>query len=144
LHKTRVNFWSWWDRPVADWAKASGAKQFLFISSAGIYKSTDEPPHVEGVRPLKPYLHSFFHIVFRWDALMMFQMGGAMEEKQFARLYNKKVVLNQDEVKGDAGHKIVEDHLAGLGFESWASFRPQYMTGSGNNKDCEEWFFDRM
>jgi len=52
--------------------------------------------------------------------------------------------LNQDEVKGDAGHKIVEDYLAGLGFESWASFRPQYMTGSGNNKDCEEWFFDRM
>jgi len=60
LHKTRVHFWSWWDRPVADWAKASGAKQFLFISSAGIYKSTDEPPHVEGVRPLKPYLHSCF------------------------------------------------------------------------------------
>lgn len=84
-------------KPVADWAKASGAKQFLFISSAGIYKSTDEPPHVEG-----------------------------------------------DEVKGDAGHKIVEDYLAGLGFESWASFRPQYMTGSGNNKDCEEWFFDRI
>lgn len=24
-------------------------KQFLFISSAGIYKSTDELPHVEGV-----------------------------------------------------------------------------------------------
>lgn len=67
-----------------------------------------------------------------------------MEEKQFVRLYTKKVVLNQDEVKGDAGHKIVEDYLAGLGLESWASFRPQYMTGSGNNKDCEEWFFDRM
>lgn len=28
-------------------------------------------------------------------------------------------------------------------FENWASFRPQYMIGSGNNKDCEEWFFDR-
>lgn len=36
-------------RPVADWAKSSGVKQFLFISSAGIYKPTDEPPHVEGV-----------------------------------------------------------------------------------------------
>lgn len=36
-------------RPVADWAKSSGTKQFLFISSAGIYKPTDEPPHVEGV-----------------------------------------------------------------------------------------------
>jgi hypothetical protein len=34
---------------VADWAKASGVGQFLFISSAGIYKPTDEPPHVEGV-----------------------------------------------------------------------------------------------
>lgn len=37
------------NRPVADWAKSSGVKQFLFISSAGIYKPTDEPPHVEGV-----------------------------------------------------------------------------------------------
>ncbi|KAG8485534.1 hypothetical protein CXB51_018900 [Gossypium anomalum] len=35
-------------RPVVDWAKSSGVKQFLFISSAGIYKPTDEPPHVEG------------------------------------------------------------------------------------------------
>ncbi|KAL2944821.1 Chloroplast stem-loop binding protein of 41 kDa a chloroplastic [Bienertia sinuspersici] len=35
-------------RPVVDWAKSSGAEQFLFISSAGIYKTTDEPPHVEG------------------------------------------------------------------------------------------------
>ncbi|CAI8619515.1 unnamed protein product [Vicia faba] len=35
-------------RPVIDWAKSAGAKQFLFISSAGIYKPTDEPPHVEG------------------------------------------------------------------------------------------------
>lgn len=34
---------------MADWAKTSGAKQFLFISSAGIYKPTDEQPHVEGV-----------------------------------------------------------------------------------------------
>ncbi|KAA8550871.1 hypothetical protein F0562_002555 [Nyssa sinensis] len=29
-------------------------------------------------------------------------------------------------------------------FGSWAIFRPQYMIGSGNNKDCEEWFFDRI
>lgn len=34
---------------MVDWAKSSGAKQFLFISSAGIYKPTDEQPHVEGV-----------------------------------------------------------------------------------------------
>jgi nucleoside-diphosphate-sugar epimerase len=34
---------------VADWAKAAGVDQFLFISSAGIYRPTDEPPHVEGV-----------------------------------------------------------------------------------------------
>lgn len=45
---------SFWDllseyRPVVDWAKSSGVKQFLFISSAGIYKSTEQPPHVEGV-----------------------------------------------------------------------------------------------
>ncbi|KAI3895459.1 hypothetical protein MKX03_002560 [Papaver bracteatum] len=35
--------------PVVDWAKSAGAKQFLFISSARIYKATVEPPHVEGV-----------------------------------------------------------------------------------------------
>ncbi|KAM1042055.1 hypothetical protein FF1_031214 [Malus domestica] len=33
--------------PLADWVKSSGAKQFLYISSAGIYKPTEEPPHVE-------------------------------------------------------------------------------------------------
>ncbi|RCV10071.1 hypothetical protein SETIT_2G082400v2 [Setaria italica] len=83
-------------KPVADWAKASGVGQFLFISSAGIYKPTDEPPHVEG-----------------------------------------------DAVKESAGHVGVEKYIAEQ-FSSWASFRPQYMIGSGNNKDCEEWFFDRI
>ncbi|KVH94411.1 NAD(P)-binding domain-containing protein [Cynara cardunculus var. scolymus] len=82
-------------RPVADWAKSSGVGQFLFISSAGIYKQTEEPPHVEG-----------------------------------------------DAVKADAGHVAVEKYLSEV-FDNWASFRPQYMIGSGNNKDCEEWFFDR-
>ncbi|KAK1317030.1 hypothetical protein QJS10_CPA05g00880 [Acorus calamus] len=84
-------------RPVADWAKNSGAGQFLFISSAGIYKTSYEVPHVEG-----------------------------------------------DPVKEDAGHVAVEKYVAGLSFGSWATFRPQYMIGSGNNKDCEEWFFDRI
>ncbi|OMP05074.1 hypothetical protein COLO4_09096 [Corchorus olitorius] len=83
-------------RPVIDWAKSSGVKQFLFISSAGIYKPTDEPPHVEG-----------------------------------------------DAVKANASHVGVETYLAEV-FSSWAIFRPQYMIGSGNNKDCEEWFFDRI
>ncbi|XP_074302157.1 chloroplast stem-loop binding protein of 41 kDa a, chloroplastic-like [Silene latifolia] len=83
-------------RPVVDWAKSSGVEQFLFISSAGIYKPTDEPPHVEG-----------------------------------------------DVVKADASHVAVEEYISQT-FSSWASFRPQYMTGSGNNKDCEEWFFDRI
>lgn len=82
-------------RPVADWAKSSGVKQFLFISSAGIYKPTDEPPHVE------------------WDFVK------------------------------DAGHVGVEKYISEI-FSNWASFRPQYMIGSGNNKDCEEWFFDRI
>lgn len=48
LFRTNNNFRL--QRPVADWAKSSGVKQFLFISSAGIYKPADEPPHVEGVR----------------------------------------------------------------------------------------------
>eukprot|EP00262_Sarcandra_glabra_P007503 TRINITY_DN2035_c0_g1_i1.p1 TRINITY_DN2035_c0_g1~~TRINITY_DN2035_c0_g1_i1.p1 ORF type:complete len:402 (+),score=85.90 TRINITY_DN2035_c0_g1_i1:50-1255(+) len=84
-------------RPVVDWAKNSGVEQFLFISSAGIYKTSDEPPHVEG-----------------------------------------------DLVKDDAGHIAVEKYIEKLSFSSWAAFRPQYMIGSGNNKDCEEWFFDRI
>lgn len=44
-------------RPVADWAKASGVKQFLFISSAGIYKTSDEIPHVERVCCIIYYKH---------------------------------------------------------------------------------------
>ncbi|KAJ3669346.1 hypothetical protein LUZ60_011296 [Juncus effusus] len=84
-------------KPVADWAKSANVSQFLFISSAGIYKPTDELPHVEG-----------------------------------------------DAVKESAGHVVVEKYIESLSFASWASFRPQYMIGSGNNKDCEEWFFDRI
>ncbi|XP_072996216.1 chloroplast stem-loop binding protein of 41 kDa a, chloroplastic [Typha latifolia] len=84
-------------KPVADWAKSANVTQFLYISSAGIYKTSDEVPHVEG-----------------------------------------------DPVKGDAGHVLVENYIADLSFPSWAAFRPQYMIGSGNNKDCEEWFFDRI
>jgi hypothetical protein len=48
----------------------------------------------------------------------------------------------QDPVKKTAGHIEVEEYLKSLGFGSWSTFRPQYMTGDGNNKDCEEWFFD--
>lgn len=47
----------------------------------------------------------------------------------------------QDPVKADAGHVAVEKYLS-ENFGNWAVFRPQYMVGSGNNKDCEEWFFD--
>ncbi|KAJ8899431.1 hypothetical protein K2173_018405 [Erythroxylum novogranatense] len=83
-------------RPVADWGKSTGVKQFLFISSAGIYVPTDEPPHIEG-----------------------------------------------DAVKASAGHVAVEQYIAEI-YGNWTSFRPQYMIGSGNNKDCEEWFFDRI
>ncbi|GAV65125.1 LOW QUALITY PROTEIN: Epimerase domain-containing protein, partial [Cephalotus follicularis] len=83
-------------KPVIDWARSCGVKQFLFISSVGIYKQINEPPHVEG-----------------------------------------------DVVKAEAGHVGVEKYIAEI-FGSWAIFRPQYMTGSGNNKDCEEWFFDHI
>ncbi|KMZ56984.1 putative NAD dependent epimerase/dehydratase [Zostera marina] len=84
-------------KPVADWSKSTGVKQFLYISSAGIYITADELPHVEG-----------------------------------------------DAVKETASHVAVEKYIAELSFKSWSIFRPQYMTGSGNNKDCEEWFFDRI
>ncbi|KAL4310744.1 hypothetical protein GQ457_01G053220 [Hibiscus cannabinus] len=68
----------------------NNGKDLDTVSSAGIYKPTDEPPHVEG-----------------------------------------------DVVKADAGHVGVEKYIAEV------FGRPQYMIGSGNNKDCEEWFFDR-
>lgn len=35
-------------QPVIDWAVGQGAKQFLYVSSAGIYQPSDTPPHVEG------------------------------------------------------------------------------------------------
>jgi hypothetical protein len=54
----------------------------------------------------------------------------------------KNLHLQQDIVKADAGHVGVEKYIAEV-FGVWAIFRPQYMIGSGNNKDCEEWFFDR-
>lgn len=34
--------------PVLSYAKSCGAKQFLFVSSCGIYKATDSLPHIEG------------------------------------------------------------------------------------------------
>jgi hypothetical protein len=72
--------------------------RFLFVSSAGIYKTGDELPHLES-----------------------------------------------DAVKADSGHAQVEEALrAGAASLPWASFRPQYLTGYGSNKDCEEWFFDRL
>lgn len=52
-----------------------------------------------------------------------------------------KHTLLQEVVKADASHVGVEKYIAYI-FENWAIFRPQYMIGSGNNKDCEEWFFD--
>lgn len=83
-------------KPVAEWAASQGAKQFLYVSSAGIYKPSVTPPHVEG-----------------------------------------------DAVKSSASHVAVEEYLqAGPMAES--IFRPQYITGEANNKDCEEWFFDRI
>ncbi len=82
--------------PVADFAVACGASQFFFVSSAGMYKPTNTPPHLEG-----------------------------------------------DAVKESAGHNVVENMLSTKPFK-YSSFRPQYFTGYGNNKDCEEWFFDRL
>ncbi|GHP08464.1 NAD dependent epimerase/dehydratase [Pycnococcus provasolii] len=48
-----------------------------------------------------------------------------------------------DAVKESAGHVQVEQALASSGLQ-WSSFRPQYISGYGSNKDCEEWFFDRL
>lgn len=82
--------------PVAKFAVSAGAKQFLFVSSAGMYVPTPTPPHLEG-----------------------------------------------DAVKESAGHAQVEAMLKTMPL-AMSSFRPQYFTGYGNNKDCEEYFFDRL
>lgn len=83
-------------RPVADFAHFTGAEQFLYVSSAGIYKKTDLPPHFEG-----------------------------------------------DAVNPKASHVAVEEYLATLNCAP-SYFRPQYITGAQKNKDCEEYFFDRI
>merc|ERR1712157_319988 len=83
-------------QPVVDWAVKQGAKQFLYVSSAGIYQPSVTPPHVEG-----------------------------------------------DAVKESASHVSVENYLKSASVEE-SIFRPQYITGDANNKDCEEWFFDRI
>ena len=65
-----------------------------------------------------------------------------------AGMYEKKpgmAYVEGDPVKESAGHNKVEQLLK----ESeetmkWTSFRPQYMTGYGQNKDCEEYFLDRL
>lgn len=82
--------------PVIEYAHRVSARQFIFVSSAGIYKTTAEPPHIEG-----------------------------------------------DAIKEDSGHAQVERFLR-EGTLQWSSFRPQYITGYGSNKDCEEWFFERL
>ena len=47
-------------------------------------------------------------------------------------------------VMESAGHAQVEAMLQTLPGVAMSSFRPQYFTGYGNNKDCEEYFFDRL
>jgi len=60
---------------------------------------------------------------------------------QFDSILFNNISCFQDVVKADASHVGVEEYIAKT-FSNWAVFRPQYMIGSGNNKDCEEWFFD--
>lgn len=73
-------------------------EQYVFISSAGMYKSKPGEAYVEG-----------------------------------------------DPVKESAGHNQVEMLLKeSEGKMKWSVFRPQYMTGYGQNKDCEEYFLDRI
>lgn len=79
--------------------QSMGARQFLFVSSAGIYDASVTPPLIE-----------------------------------------------TDAVKFTSGHAEVERYAASFGPQGmqFSSFRPQYIVGSGNNKDCEEYFFDRL
>ena len=84
--------------PSIEYARGKGVEQFVFISSAGMYKSKPGMAYVEG-----------------------------------------------DPVKESAGHNKVEEMLKESGETmKWSVFRPQYMTGFGQNKDCEEYFLDRL
>jgi len=49
----------------------------------------------------------------------------------------------QDEVKATAGHAEVEAYLKKVGMP-FSSFRPLYIYGPLTNKDCEQWFLDRI
>jgi len=48
-----------------------------------------------------------------------------------------------DEVKATAGHAQVESYLRQVGMP-FSSFRPLYIYGPLTNKDCEQWFLDRI
>eukprot|EP01023_Acetabularia_acetabulum_P008724 TRINITY_DN13804_c0_g1_i1.p2 TRINITY_DN13804_c0_g1~~TRINITY_DN13804_c0_g1_i1.p2 ORF type:complete len:352 (-),score=83.63 TRINITY_DN13804_c0_g1_i1:424-1479(-) len=48
-----------------------------------------------------------------------------------------------DTRKAKAGHKIVEDYLESEGLP-YTVFQPLYLYGPYTNKDCEQWFVDRI
>jgi len=52
-------------------------------------------------------------------------------------------LVEGDPVDRNASHVAVEEYLAAAPLAE-SIFRPQYIIGPGNNKDCEEWFFDRI
>lgn len=49
-------------RPIIDWAAANRCPQFIFVSSCGIYKEANEPPHVEGDAIKKDASHAMVEV----------------------------------------------------------------------------------
>lgn len=77
--------------------------------------------------------------------------AGEAGAQQFLYISSAGIYLPSDTpplVEGDpvdtaSSHAAVEEYLARSSLAE-SVFRPQYIVGPGNNKDCEEWFFDRI
>ena len=77
--------------------------------------------------------------------------AGEAGAQQFLYISSAGIYLPSDTpplVEGDPvdtalSHAAVEEYLARSSLAE-SVFRPQYIVGPGNNKDCEEWFFDRI
>lgn len=60
-------------RPIIDWAVSNWCQQFIYVSSCGIYKEANEPPHVEGDAIKKDASHAIVEVQLKGHS---FVLGG--------------------------------------------------------------------
>jgi nucleoside-diphosphate-sugar epimerase len=120
--------------PVIAHAAASGASQFLFVSSAGVYKVTEQPPHVEGDAVKADAGHILVEQALAasgmaWSSFRPQYLTGAPRQRRSA---------------AQRTQALAQAHSA-LSHASHASHTLLTRApGYGSNKDCEEYFFDRI